>query len=161
MVMNCKSRPMIFESGKVMKILIMDGEELSLKILGDFLRDLGHEVVCLGTRSGLLDEKLCDDREPVDVVIVDPETLSNDSLELIQEIHGRLEGADIVIMSHVKGALSYLNAISHGIYGYLTKPVHLSELELLLTRMNERRSALSQSASVDPGMKPEPEGGSD
>jgi DNA-binding NtrC family response regulator len=129
-----------------MYIAIIDDDVLNLKILGDFLKDLGHSVVCLDCLDGKQNDwgRL---GQKTDLVMVDPGALNHEGLRLVKEIHDHQAGADIMIMSQDKGAFSCPNAKSLSIYCYLNKPVRLAELELLLTRVQERREAAVRPAA--------------
>lgn len=124
---------------KLMKIMLADKETLNVKILGDFLDDLGHEVTRCNTITRAC-ELATDYSNSIDLMILDTGAPKGENLNVIQEIHRLYPSADLLIMSRGEGILSFQEAISQGVFAYLNKPVRLSELELLVTRVGEKRS---------------------
>jgi len=120
-----------------MKVCLIDEDEIVTKVLSDFLSELGNEVV--SSLSILeLPNNPSKETTAVDLVIVDPGMLQQeDAVRVIRDIHERYRGADIVVVSSV---LPFGEAISQGVYAYLRKPIRLEELELLLSRLEQRRN---------------------
>jgi DNA-binding NtrC family response regulator len=127
------------EKIKDMKIAVIDESPLTLKIITDFLADLGHEG---SSFSSVIDLKEKQSRNPgtVDLILVGLEAPKVQDQLIINEINEQYPSADIVIMSGGESVLDSREAVSHRVYSYLKKPVRLAELELLITRVREKRS---------------------
>lgn len=142
-----KSQSMAADIGQkfVMKILVVSEELILLKALGDFLKDLGHDVT--GESSAArLEEPEHQDASPMDLILVDTEAPKGKSSRIINRIHKLYPDADIIVISSTgaNNPLSY--SVSHRIFSYMKKPVRLADLELLITRVMERRAG----ATIDP-----------
>ena len=116
-----------------MLIYLADAELIVTKTLKGFLKDLGHEVLAFNSISGLL--KNHEENTFADLIIMDLKMTCEESIRTISEIHSKYPTADIVIMSSI---LPTQEAIKHGVYSYLNKPVRFRELELILARVSER-----------------------
>ena len=102
-----------------------------------FLTDLGHDVFSMSSfpqrsdspEGGLrgFDSAIVDLRPPVD--------------EALLQIGELQKGADIPVLMAVDGGCGPPSdrAVSCGIFAYLRRPISLHELDLLLTRLGERR----------------------
>jgi len=119
-----------------MNIYVVDEEKIVVRVLCDFLSDLGYEVFPFYSVSELLKSEPAEPSS-VDLIIIDLGRLSQDgAIEVIRSTHERYPDTDIVIMSTV---LPYNEAISQRVYSYLRKPFRLEELELLLARLTQSR----------------------
>lgn len=120
-----------------MKVLLIDHNPLVLKTIGDFLTDLGHEV---HREDSNYHSSPDGNMGSPDLIIIDPASPRRQSLNIIRSVHELHPQADIVIMSDPEFTLDTPDAITQGVFSYLFKPVRLNELELLLTRVNEKRN---------------------
>ena len=116
-----------------MRIYLADAELIVTKTLKGFLNDLGHEVLAFNSISELLRKR--EKTGFADLIIIDLNMPCEASIRTISEIHRRYPTTDIVIMSSI---LPTQEAIKHGVYSYLNKPVRFGELELILARVSER-----------------------
>jgi DNA-binding NtrC family response regulator len=122
-----------------MRICVVDEDNLAVSIFKDFLEKLGFEVEGFESPSALL-EMSSDNRGRVDVILMDPGPVKGRVEDIVGKAHASCPGAYIVLMSYEDVTLPFESAISNRIFGYLRKPVRLTELELILTRAQESLS---------------------
>jgi len=119
-----------------MRIAIIDFSEIARRAIGEFLERLGHKVQGYETAGDLCKHS---GNNRFDMVLVEP-AVPNDMLhEVISGIHGVHPEAHIIIMSHSKRVLPASEALSLNVFGYMTKPVSLSELEFLVIKSSDGR----------------------
>ena len=117
-----------------MQICVCIEDQVLSGTLNEFLSELGHEVFSLGSGCSLLEEMtecaLCGN-----LIITELNPNQRVNIQLIHELHKQHPDAPIVLVTDIGSILPSSMAISFGIYAYLRKPISLSELELLLTRL--------------------------
>ena len=126
-----------------MKINVVDENELVAKTLREFLGDLGHSVRTFSNAKELL-ASLEKNRSPGEIIITDLSLHRKDTVSLIREIYNLFPDVRIVAMSASISTLPPDLAVSCGIYAFLRKPVSLSELELMIIRLSERKMKNAQ-----------------
>ena len=121
-------------------IVAVDENQVILKVLNDFLTDLGHRVY---SYCGFEDLKAKHPSStPVDIVFICPNLSDQHTKEVITQTHKIHPQADIVIIRNSHGLLSFEDAISNNVFAYLSKPFKLGEVELMVTRIGEKRQKL-------------------
>jgi len=121
------------------RIYLVDEELIVLKTLQGFLSDLGYKVRSFFSAGELMAYPK-NEVQPVNVIVMDLNLPEEDSVKVIRDLHQRYPETDIVIMTGHSPLLPVTEALSNGVYGYLTKPIRLGELELMLIRLTESRS---------------------
>lgn len=111
-------------------LLIVDDEKNTREGLRDLLED-AFEVYLAGSVEGAL-EVLAS--EPVDVLLTDLKLGGRDGMELLElALQGRKP--PVCIMMTAYGSVdTAVEAMKRGAYDFVTKPVHLERLELLIKR---------------------------
>lgn len=128
-----------------MRISLISDEPIITIILEGFLSNLGYEVVS-ATSTGELLGNLTHSVQPADVIIADLHRPTDERLALIRQWRQHSPETCIVIVTGydpITGydpTLSPDEALAHGVYAYLRRPIYLGELELLLARLAERRA---------------------
>lgn len=124
-----------------MNILIVDDESSQRTILSGYLKKNRHTVhEAEGVNQGIEVFK----RSPVDVVLTDFKMPGGTGLDLLKSVKSLQPEASVVIMTAfgtIEGAVA---AIRAGAFDYLTKPINLDELDLLLARIGELRQLKSE-----------------
>ncbi len=120
-----------------MRICLTDYQPLVLTMLGDFLRDLGHEVFCANSGEQML-QALDQSEKPIDLVIADLEMPGCSGNSLVRKLHELFPKIPIILMTGAALNLSPQDALASGVQAFLRKPIWLSELELLLARISHR-----------------------
>ena len=122
-------------------ILIVDDEASQREILAGFLKKKRYDVHHSGSaREALV--KIRKDR--FDLVLSDYRMPEKSGFDLLQEIKSINPETDVVLMTAfgtIEGAVA---AMREGAFDYISKPIELDELELLIRRLQERRQLISE-----------------
>ncbi len=122
------------------RILIVDDEKVQLEILEGFLVKQGYETVAEENGLKAL-EKF--QRGDFDLVLTDYRMPGMDGIQLLREVRRLNPEAVVVIMTAYGTVGTAVAAMKEGAYDYLTKPIDLDELLLLIQRV-EREVSLGQ-----------------
>lgn len=109
------------------RILVADDEPLNLRVVGDFLRVQGYEVVCVGDGQQAL-EALA--RQPYDLLILDvmmPRLSGFEVCRTVRLSQSTLE-LPILLLSAKNQASDIVTGLEAGANDYVSKPVERSEL---------------------------------
>jgi two-component system NtrC family response regulator len=122
-----------------MKLLFADDEQNIRSVVTDELQRLGHTVVPCADGAealGILQN------EDFDVLILDLDMPGADGLTVLEKAKTTLESnADVIVLTG-KGTLEAAQkAIHHGVVEFLTKPYPIADLEVLLNKIAENRTA--------------------
>lgn len=118
------------------KVLVVDDSPLMRTIIGDYLKNLGHESIPAGTAEEAF--AACEDSEP-DLIIKDLVMKDTDPLEFLQELMRRKPGLPIVICSTIGRKQEIFSALKAGAVDFLVKPFHPHEVAGLISRYALRR----------------------
>jgi DNA-binding NtrC family response regulator len=124
-----------------MRILLVDDEQSQRTILGGYLRKKGH-IVCEASSATEAIKRV--GAEPVDVVLSDLKMPGKSGLDLLKEVKGLAPETTVVIMTAFGTIEGAVHAMKEGAYDFLSKPIDLEQLDLLLARVKERRALLSE-----------------
>ena len=112
-------------------ILIVDDEKNTREGLQQFLSGLDYDV----TTSGSAKEALgLIKKEKPEIVLADLKMPEMNGLELLYEIKRRWPNTIIIILTAYGTVENAVQAMKAGAYYYLTKPVNLEELELIIKK---------------------------
>ena len=139
-----------------MKILVIDDEKTQRESLTGFLDHLGHEVVFAA--SGNEGITLLD-RNNINIVISDFRMKGLDGLEIVKEVKKRNPLIEVILITAYGDVDLAVQAMKAGARDFLTKPVDLEQLEMILKRIEEHffvieenkmfRTILKRGASFD------------
>ena len=126
-------------------ILVADDEDLQREALARALRSAGHEVLPAGSGAEAVELVRS---HAVDVVLTDlrmPEVSGIQVLQRVREIQPEIA---VVVMTAYGSVANAVQAMKHGAADYLTKPVELDELELIVERALERRDLVRENRAL-------------
>ncbi len=124
-----------------MKILVIDDEKSLAKTMTSFLRDLGHQVETAFT--GVEGREKAALFNP-DIVLLDVHLPDILGLEILGQIKSKNPSA-VVIMVTGSGTVKHaVEAMRKGAEDYLTKPLNLDELQLLLEKVTDNLNLRQQ-----------------
>jgi len=126
-------------------ILVVDDEERQRKVLAGFLRKRGFGVEEAGNAEGALRAVSF---RAVDLVLTDLRMPGRDGIQILDGIHAINPELPVIVMTAFGTVASAVDAMKRGAADYLTKPVDLDELELLVARTLERRALLSENEAL-------------
>lgn len=125
------------ENGK-QTIVIIDDEKRMCDSLSALLDGDGYSVQTYQKPSDAADA-ICQSR--VDLVITDIKMPGMDGLEILRIVKDADEDLPVILMTGFASLETALEAISHGAYDYLLKPVEFTYLGLAVKRALEKRRA--------------------
>ena len=126
-------------------VLIVDDEDAQRRVMAGFLRKKGFVVHA----SGGVDEALSlAAAHTVDLVLTDLRMPGRGGLELLADLRGLNPEIPVIVMTAYATVTTAVEAMKHGAADYLTKPVDLDELELLIARTLERRALVSENLEL-------------
>jgi two-component system NtrC family response regulator len=123
-----------------LRILIVDDEKVQLEILEGFLVKQGYEATAAEDGQRALEKFK---NGSFDAVLTDYRMPGMDGIQLLREVRRMQPEAVVVIMTAYGTVGTAVAAMKEGAYDYLTKPIDLDELLLLIQRV-EREVGLDQ-----------------
>jgi two-component system NtrC family response regulator len=127
------------------RLLVVDDEDAQRTVLAGFLKKRGYTV----TPAASAEEALkAAQAGPVDLVLTDLRMPGMSGVELMKELRRMNPEIQIMVMTAFGTVASAVDAMKHGAADYLTKPVDLDELEVLVQRSLERRALESENREL-------------
>ena len=126
-------------------ILIVDYEEAQRRVLAGFLRKRGYSVLEAGSADAAV--RLAEEHV-VDLVLSDLRMPGRDGVALLDALRGRNPEVPVILMTAFGTVQSAVDAMKRGAADYLTKPVDLDELDVLVARTLERRALVSENEAL-------------
>ena len=122
-------------------ILVVDDEPAQVDALAGFLKKLGY-----GVRKADSAEKALEivRSEPVDLVLTDMRMPGMDGVSLVREIKRQNSEIDVIVMTAFGSVESAVEAMKNGALDYLSKPIDLDQLEVVVEKARERRQLISE-----------------
>jgi len=111
------------------KILIVDDEQLQRESLAGFLQKLGYQVETAESAQTALAYM---HNHPVDIVLSDYKMPYMTGVELLTEVKVRHPGVILVLITAFGTVDVAVNAMKSGAWDFLTKPINLDELEVMI-----------------------------
>ncbi len=113
------------------QILVVEDEDSQRKILTDFLKYKGFKVYGAENATKALDIL---EKEAIDLVLLDWKLPDEDGLGLLVKLKDRFPLTQVVMMTAFATVERAVEAMKRGAYHYLTKPLNLDELLLVIDR---------------------------
>jgi DNA-binding NtrC family response regulator len=127
------------------RILIVDDEANARTALAELLRDEGYAVETAADGFKALPK--LEELAP-DVVVTDLKMPGLNGLELMQKLRERDPEAVVIVMTAFGAVDSAVQAMKQGAADYLTKPVNVDELSLVLKRELERKRLRAEAGQL-------------
>jgi DNA-binding NtrC family response regulator len=124
------------------RILVVDDETAARSALTELLREEGYEVQSAGDGFKALGRL---DGWTPHIVITDLKMPGMDGIQLMEKLRERIADVSVVVMTAFGTVESAVEAIQQGADDYLTKPLHLGQLLVVVERVLNTR-ALRQEA---------------
>jgi two-component system NtrC family response regulator len=126
-------------------VLVVDDEAAQRQVLAGFLRRCGYRV---SEASGADAALAIVARETVDLVLSDIRMPGRSGAELLEEVRSLNPEVPVILMTAYGSIASAVGAMKRGAADYLTKPIDLDELEILVARTLERRALESENREL-------------
>jgi DNA-binding NtrC family response regulator len=133
-----------------LEILIVEDEPSQREMLAEFLRKEGHHVEEASDGRTALDVVR---RRSLDVVLLDQKMPGMGGLEVLQEAKKVQPELDVIMVTAYGTVESAVGAMKLGAYDYITKPVDLDELLMVLERISERQTLLRENRILKERLK--------
>ncbi len=132
------------------RILLLDDDRALREMAADFLRGEGHDVDDVGT---LEQARAMVRARPYDLVLSDLVLQNGTGLDLLREIRHDALPCDVIIMTGHGGIEAAVEAIRHGAYNFITKPLSLARLSLDVAKTLEKRRLEADLARLREGAR--------
>ena len=130
---------------ETIKILIADDEKSILLSLKSYLKKKGYEVFTAEDGDAAL-EFIKSNR--IDFLLTDFRMPGKNGFELLAEVKKFNPNIEVVVITAFGTIEDAVKFMKEGAYNYLTKPIDLDELDLLLARMAERKLLLDENREL-------------
>jgi len=124
-------------------VLVVDDEAAQRTVLAGFLRKRHLEAL---TAAGVDEAVQIVSGRTIDLVLTDLNMPGKDGLTLIDSLRAINPEVPVIVMTAFGTVASAVDAMKRGAADYLTKPIDLDELDVLVTRTLERRALVSENA---------------
>lgn len=125
----------------VRTILVVDDESSQRIILVGYLKQKGYEVLEAESAEEAIEVVKSN---VIDIVLTDFKMPGKSGFDLLREVKKINPETSVVIITAFGTIEDAVKAMKVGAYDYLTKPIDLDELDLLVKRIVERRHLLSE-----------------
>ncbi len=125
-------------------ILVVDDDPLICEFLADGLAAFGYLACTAGSAKEALEIVK---RETIGLVLTDIAMPELDGFELLRRIKAYDEDIDVIMVTGATDAETSIRAIRQGASDYVTKPLNLDEVQIVIRRtLHERRLVLENRA---------------
>ena len=135
-------------SKKPATILIVEDDAASRNGLLEYLTLKGYKVFeadCLQAAFKALDSINSGGKDKIDIIVTDLKLPDGTGLDLLKAIKdGRVQASDVIVATGFSSVKTAVEAIKLGAYDYITKPVNLDELELIIKRIISNKSLIDE-----------------
>jgi DNA-binding NtrC family response regulator len=126
-------------------ILVVDDEQAQRTVLAGFLRKRGFVVL---QASGVAEALAQVSNRLVDLVLTDLRMNDGTGVDVLNGVRSINPEVAVVVMTAFGTVASAVDAMKRGASDYLTKPIDLDELEVLIGRTLERRALVAENREL-------------
>ena len=131
---------------KIIKVLVIDDEEIIRKMLYDFLTEQGYEVdTVISGEDGVISAR----KKSYDLVITDLFLPLMSGLDVVRNIKTIAPDTCIIVITGHGSMETAIACIRDGAYDYIAKPFNLPSLEISVKRALEYQRLVSDSREKD------------
>ena len=127
--------------GKAMDILVVDDEALQREMLVDYLTGDGHYAVGAENGEAALEKVKSG---AFDLMLIDYKMPGKNGIEVLAEAKILNPEIDAVIITAYGTVEAAVSAMKSGAVDYISKPVNLEALSMLISRVSERRTLIRE-----------------
>jgi two-component system response regulator AtoC len=129
----------VMGKGGMTQILVVDDEEMIRFAFEEFLKDEGYIPLLAGEAETALEQIKTHDPE---IVFLDFRLPDRDGLDLLKEIR-EIDPKIAVVLMTAFGAMDVaIKAMQWGAYEYLTKPLDLEKIQIIIKRILEGKKSI-------------------
>lgn len=124
-------------------ILIVEDDDASRLGLFEFIKLEGYTVFEADSVNAALN--ILNSNNNIDIIITDLKLPDGTGIDLLRNVkEGRAQSAEVVITTGFSSVKSAVEAIKLGAYDYITKPVNLDELGLIIKRIISNKRLIDE-----------------
>jgi DNA-binding NtrC family response regulator len=127
------------------RILVVDDEELARESLAGLLVREGHQVLTAGDAE-TAERVVCG--QPVDIVLLDLRLPGMDGLHLLRLLRLQPDPPSVVLMTAYGTSETAIEAMKHGAFDYVTKPIRFDGLLAIIRRAIEYRRLCAETQAM-------------
>ena len=135
------------------KVLVVDDHLQVRQSMADILRRTGYQVDCCASAVEAIQVA---DRQDHDVIITDLKMPGMSGVELIRALQERGNEAQVLMVTAHASVSSAVEAIRHGAFDYIEKPLDVDQIEQLVARAMRHGAIRDRKSAVPPGEGPRP-----
>lgn len=126
-------------------ILLVDDDQDNRELLVEALRGRGYQA-CMAS-SGEEACRMAEERE-FDLIISDIQMGAMSGMEVLKWFRTQFRDTPVVLLTAFGSVETAINAMKHGAFDYLTKPINLSELFVIVERALEHGRLVRENAML-------------
>ncbi|HHJ52159.1 MAG TPA: sigma-54-dependent Fis family transcriptional regulator, partial [Caldithrix abyssi] len=126
-------------------ILVVDDEKIQRESLVGFLKKKKYRTLAADSGERALE---LIDRHAVDLVLSDVKMTGISGYQLLREIKSRNPDIAVVMMTAFGEIADAVQAMKDGAFDYLTKPIDLDELEVIIERAERLNHLISENRQL-------------
>jgi two-component system NtrC family response regulator len=126
---------------RTLSILIVDDEKSQRELLGGSLQSHGHTITEAENGEKALAAVL---NGHFDLILLDFKMPGMNGMDVLKEVKRINPEIDVVIITAYGSVETAVEALKAGAIDYLTKPIDLDELDILVNRISERRQLIQE-----------------
>ena len=123
------------------RILVVEDDPILRRFIGDVLKRKGYDVTSVEDGRSALDEI---EKKDFHLVISDFKMKGMDGLTLLTKIKQTVPLTEVVIVTAYGTVSSAVEAMKKGAFDYITKPIELEELDIVIDRVFEHQSLVDE-----------------
>lgn len=137
-------------AGDRFRVLVIDDEEVQREMVSGFLKSQGIDALsCHSGQEAVEAVK----KERFDLILTDYKMPGMSGLEVLRQVKGINPEVSVVVLTAYGTVETAVAAMKAGAYDYLSKPLDLDELMLLLNRVQERYQLLKENKELKDKLK--------
>ena len=122
--------------GDGIRVLIVDDEKSHAEVVGEALERQGYEIT-LATSGNAGSRQI--DQEDFDIILTDLRMGDLGGMEILKKARQVQPDCEVLVITGHGDVKTAVEAIKHGASNYLTKPLDMAELRVLVEKAAERR----------------------
>jgi DNA-binding NtrC family response regulator len=123
------------------KILVVEDDPILRRFVEDVLKRKGCNVTSAENGLAALEEL---DKKQFHLIISDLKMQGMDGLELLARVKKMVPSTEVIIITAYGSVSSAVDAMKKGAFDYITKPVELEELDIVIDRVFEHQKLLNE-----------------
>jgi DNA-binding NtrC family response regulator len=127
------------------KVLVVDDEGVQREMLGGYLMKKGYEVTPVSSGKEALE--VIGERT-IDIMITDHKMPGMSGMELAALVNSQHPNISVIMLTAHGSIDDAVRAMKDGVEDYLTKPVNLEELDIILQRIVDKRHLIRENREL-------------